>query len=357
VRIGIEAAKLKEWATGTSQPNLTQTRELARILKRPLATFLLPTPPQEKALKVEFRHAPGAARTEPDAKEKVFLREVFRIQEGVSWILQELGQSGVHLPQMSIEVDPATAAAEARALIGVSASTQLSWRDEGEALRAWRQCMETTGIGVFLLPMGRESARGFSLWDDHAPVIAANTHWNTTARIYTLFHEFGHLLTRTSSLCLSGGAYRAVRGDQLERWCERFAASTLLPWEAVKSLLEQSEGWTPGEPIEDLSLPSIIARRFKTSLRAAVLFFVGRGLAEWSLYDSIPKVADDKRAGGGGSGRSRSEIRLHEYGSRTAEVFVSALREDILGRPEVANYLQVNDEDIDQIADSLQGRG
>src|SRR5207344_1041034 len=97
---------------------------------------------------------------------------------------------------------------------------------------------ESKGILAFQFPMGSDSCRGFSLWDETAPAVAVNTAWNPAARSFTLLHELGHLVTRTSSACLEGwGRRRENEGDQHERWCESFAASVLAPWDQVERFL------------------------------------------------------------------------------------------------------------------------
>ncbi len=91
----------------------------------------------------------------------------------------------------------------------------------------------------------RDSARGFSLWDDDAPLIAVNSAWNPAARVYTLFHEYGHLLSRTSSVCLERVGVKISRPtDPAERWCKEFAAAALLPWSGVSKVLKDRFEWS-----------------------------------------------------------------------------------------------------------------
>src|SRR4029453_6758459 len=91
-----------------------------------------------------------------------------------------------------------------------------------QAFRRFRSSLEEQGVLVLLFPIGPESVQGFSVWDDRAPAIAVNTAANHPARIFTLFHEYGHLLTRTSSMCLDAvGTRLAEPTDPAERWCER----------------------------------------------------------------------------------------------------------------------------------------
>src|SRR5690606_10048362 len=117
------------------------------------------------------------------------------------------------------------------------------WRSASAAFDAWRSALERLGVLVLLFPLGEENCRGFSLASGLAPVIAVNTAWNDQARAFTLFHELGHLMTETASACASAPpASVAGAWDPAERWCERFAAATLVPEPAARGLLADRRG-------------------------------------------------------------------------------------------------------------------
>ena len=85
-------------------------------------------------------------------------------------------------------------------------------------------------------------------------MVAVNTAWNESARIFTLFHEMGHLIARTSSACVESVHTRS-RTDPVERWCERFAADVLMPNKDVETTLNQY-GWRPGEQVANIDYRS-----------------------------------------------------------------------------------------------------
>jgi Zn-dependent peptidase ImmA (M78 family) len=352
-KIGIPARTIQAWIESTERPSLTEFHRLAAALKRPEASFFLPKVPVVSQRAVEFRHPIDSPRTEPSPEELIHLREASRLQKALSWVLKEMDSSQLDLPRTDISADAEETATDTRRRLGTSAASQLSWPSSAEAMREWRGALERTGILVFLLPMGKGACRGFSLWDARAPLIAVNTWWNNEARAFSLFHEYAHLLTRTSSVCTSGGR-PALRdkADPTERWCERFAAAVLLPWGPVNNALQQ-RGWQRGTTVDDLSLASAISRQFKASLRATVLRFIVRGIASWDLYDQIPPVADQKTGGGGGGGRNRSKIRQDEYGHRTHQLLSAAVSQDLLSRTDVIGLLDVPEADLDAL---LSGR-
>ncbi len=349
-KLEIPASTLRAWITGDEKPGLTVLRRLANILKRPLATFLLPAPPRSVSVHVEFRHPPGETRRSLNSVEAKSLREASRIQRGVASILSQLGEPPAPFSSVSTADDHERVATEERQIIRVSVEDQIRWATHSKALQAWRNALEERGVVVFFLPMGKDSSRGFSLWNEHAPLLAVNTHWNNQARIFTIFHEYAHLITRTSSSCLGHVSARIRSGeDHVERWCERFAAAFLAPWNAIEDLAARRFGWQRGAEIRNLVLPRKLANAFHISLRAMTLRLIDHGVASWDLYKQIPDYVDDKSGGGGGEGRTRLQIRKDEYGGQTTRAMVRGLEREIVGRTDVLSYLDVTDTDLDSL--------
>jgi Zn-dependent peptidase ImmA (M78 family) len=352
--LGVPAAQLSDWLEGQSQPTLTQFRKLASLLKRTPATFLLPKPPESAGRSVQFRRPAGTARNRLNPTELRYIREATRIQRVLSWVLLQLGEKTKPLPKVDVGSDLEEISKRERERLG--ATNEMNWKSSSDALRDWRSKLEAAGILVFFLPIGKESCRGFSLWDERCPLVAANTSWNSEARIFTLFHEYAHLLSRTDSACLEDGSGHqrlASSLDQAERWCERFAAALLLPWDVLAKELA-SAGKRVGR-IEDLKTASILASHFKVSLRAVVLRLIQRGLATWELYRQIPVASDEKRGGGGGEGRPRRQIREDQYGRRATDLFLSAVEHEILSPSDVLSFLDVADADLDRMRQSGVG--
>ena len=238
--IDVPYETVRAWTTGELRPKVTELRAFAQWLNRPLATFLLPAPPPSSLPAVQFRSVPRSDRRAPYPGERLRLREAARLQTVLSWINRELQRSAVALPRLKITGDPKAAAAATRIRLGVTSEVQQSWRSPSAALEGWRSALEDSGVFVLMLPLGEELCRGFSLWEEYAPLIAANTAWNIEARIFTLFHEYGHLLTRTSSACAEASARRTVANDDpAERWCEQFASAVIIPAADLKRYLNR----------------------------------------------------------------------------------------------------------------------
>jgi Zn-dependent peptidase ImmA (M78 family) len=336
-RVSPEA--VRDWEAGRIQPGLTQLRALASKLKRPLATFMLPGPPALPTPTLEFRHPPGVKRRALNPEERRRVREATRLQRVLTWLTSELKRQEVDLPRVSAASSAEREAKAARSRLLPTAVGQKRWQSAAAAFHAWRAALEQSGVFVLAFPMGSDACRGFSLWNDRAPVIAVNTAWSIEARIFTLFHEYGHLLTRTNSACVEGTHRRtSAQSDTVERWCEQFAAAAILPREELERLLVH-RGRT--NRITELDDVRKIAGHFRASLRATVLRLVDLDAAGWDLYRSVPPASDRKVESGGGAGRDRTQTRLDQYGAHTMTTFSTALQQDIVSRGDVLDYLDV----------------
>jgi Zn-dependent peptidase ImmA (M78 family)/DNA-binding XRE family transcriptional regulator len=348
--VGVSVDRLVAWKEGTSKPSLTQFRKLASKLHRPLATFLLPeAPTQATTIHVDFRDISGRPSRSLNPQERRYVRRAHRIQQVLAWVAIELNELPEPLPRYAFSDEPEGAGSAYRALLKVRIDEQRAWKTASKAFDHWRAAVEGLGCAVFLFPLGDKACRGFSLWDNAAPLIAINTAWREEARIYTLFHEVGHLATRTNSACAEWAGDATRSNDPTERWCERFSAALLLPENEVRQLVPPS---VAREGVRELQIPLRIADRFKVSLRAATLRLIELRLADWGLYEQIPTAADSKRPSGGGSGRNRLEIRVDEFGSRGTSLFVEAVKKDLLSRSQAVEYLDIPDQAFDQLAES-----
>lgn len=336
---------IQSWLDGESLPSLTEAKAVARKLHRQLATFLLPKPPAADVANVKFRHPFGERARPLTPVERRYLRRATRLQRAYSWMLDEMNRPPTALPHVAMSEDAIAAATRVRRLLKVTATQQRDWKSASRAFDAWRESVENLGVVVLLFRMGKDSVRGFSLWNPLAPVVVINTAWSDEARIYTLFHELGHLLTRSNSAC-AAVLLTGDPKDRAERWCERFSAAVLLPTNMLDEI----------GTVSDLKSLSSLARKYKVSLTAMALQLIHLGKARWTLLNKIPLASNQKEDSGFGQARNRRELREDEIGKRGAAVFVDAVKNDVLGRSEALDYLDIPHEDFDTWLAERSGR-
>jgi len=291
--IGVPDDELQSWQEGSTQPSKTKFDALVAKLKRPTALFFLPEPPDSSLPHVQFRRPHGSTRRGPSPKELRYLREAQRLRATTSWIFREMGIAAASIPQISASTEVEAAAAQIRTIL-LGDTSQLRRpttpaKDQGQ----WRARLEAQGVFVLMLPLGRESIRGFSLYDEFAPVVAVNTHWDYRPRVFTMLHEFNHLVSRTSSACVETFQQRLPDSeDHVERWCEQVAAAVLMPWADVSAFLSRDLQLSPERQVTSLDQLFRIAKHFGTSARAAALRLIGKKRAGWELYRQIPVSAE-----------------------------------------------------------------
>lgn len=350
-KLKVEVADIKSWETEVVRPSKGNLTDLAKTLHRPSAVFYLPEPPSEFSLNPAFRHSPGLGQHKLSSSELLEIRKASRLQGILSWIQSDANEPKVTLSHSNESESPEEAAASVREAIGVSLEEQLEWRSDSQALRSWRKSLEELGIIALQLSLGKNGIRGFAIWDDYAPIIAVSSSYHTTARIYTLFHEVGHLILRENAPCREFQSL-SERGVNLERWCERFSAAFLMPTIGFKTQSEKY-GITESNKAGGIQDVSKLASLFKVSKRAASLRLEKLQLAPPGFYNRISSQLDKydwpPKSGGGGGGRARPKIRLDEIGERSASIIFRAKDNQRLNDFDVSDYLNLTTDQADDL--------
>jgi Zn-dependent peptidase ImmA (M78 family) len=353
-RLHVEAVTVAAWQEERERPGRTQFNQLVQTLRRPSAVFFLPSPPASAGPPLAFRSAPGLHGQQPSPTSLRQFRRARRVQTAASWVLGSEGPEGaVSLPRISWRHRRATdAGVQVRRVTGVFLAEQTAWRDLASALREWRAVFDSLGLLVFSLQLGEQEPRGFSAWDDHAPMIGTNTAYGVSARIFTMAHELGHLVTRTASTCRGWSVPDS--DPDLERWCERFGAAFLLPPGELVGYLAREWQITPDRPVTDFATTWKLSRKLKVSARALAIALMDSHLAPTSLYGEVAHHArkvDRPTAGGGGGGQPRFRLRLGQYGTRAPRVLTGALGSGRLALRDVADYLGLSAREIQDLVD------
>ena len=334
----IEEGTVERWIEGEGQPNQTQFKKPKLKLKRPAAIFFMDEPPSTTESTVAMRFAFGSSGQSSDRtpKERIAIRDATRIGGFIGDIQRDLGRLSDEPFYFSLNEDARDTGERVRnQLFDVSIEEQMEWNTPAIAFREWRKRVEKLGIMVFRYSLGSESCRGFALAENRSPVIGINTHWNASVRVYTLFHELGHVLTKTSSSCQENSSNLKPTTDPVERWCESFAASALMPEAVFNILASQRQGH------DALATAGWLAIKLKVSRKAALLRLIEVGKAEWQDFKSLSPKYETNSSGGGESQakkRTRSVIRLETYGSCLLDVR-TAYERDLVGEMDIRSYL------------------
>ncbi|MEX0773810.1 MAG: XRE family transcriptional regulator [Balneolales bacterium] len=233
-KVPVPVNRYQQWERGEERPTHRQLYKLAKVLGRSPGIFHLRQPPEEPQPRLEMRRVYGVA---PEEDSPAFSLDVQRIMNRRDIVLDLLEVLDEHAPEIlvsaSLQDNPEQIARAVREWLGVSTEDQINWENEGVALKAWRNILERKGILSFQMQaIPIDQVRGFALNYRPMPVIAFNSNDSVNGRIFTLFHEAGHILLGESVLHKQ---FLWQERDQHEFWCNRFSAAFLLPRDALLS--------------------------------------------------------------------------------------------------------------------------
>ena len=106
-----------------------------------------------------------------------------------------------------------------------------------------REAIEGLNIFVFQYPLYTEGVCGLSMAGPGPCVILVNSRDIDQAKAFTLLHEYGHVLLGMGGVCDEHGTARPDSArTRAEAWCNRFAASFLMPGAAFAAERKRLRG-------------------------------------------------------------------------------------------------------------------
>jgi Zn-dependent peptidase ImmA (M78 family)/DNA-binding XRE family transcriptional regulator len=281
-RAGVTPERVDSWERGDAEPTVAKLRDLGKLYQRPLAVFFLPEPPREFDTMRDFRKLPGSSdRSWSRPLHKVF-RRALEQQDIVTDLLDAEGEEQeVAIPSTAVEIDPEQAAANARTALHITLDEQFSWRNPDKALAEWITAVEDLGIFVLRTSdVALTEMRGFSLGSGHVPAIVINALDARRGQIFTLLHEFVHLMVREGGLCnlleQDSGVTRRI-----ERFCNATASAILMP---AESFLTNDIVRPPGEREWSEDQLEFLSTKYGASKEAVLRRLVTLRRASWDFY-------------------------------------------------------------------------
>lgn len=343
--IGVDTEILTAWEGGEGGPSIGELRKMSAAYSRPLTALLQPSIPPVAPMPRSFRTVGGVApRLTRDAI--LAIRDAQRIQALATDLLED-DPTLLAEPKIS-RYDMQDSAIECgmveRDEFGVSRTDQRKFRHAGEAYNAWRSRLQMAGIIVIAKPMDRLDCRGFSLYEQGRPTIVVNSREVDQAKIFTLFHEYAHLVLGQGGICLERNSI------PIERWCNRFAASFLVP----RAWLEME---LPEIRVTSIGRVAELAKKFRVSRQviALRLYEIGRG--DYSLYQTI-KRRDDRRDFTPEPPSDReSDFRIPQPRAKLSEVgigfggiVIGAMERGVIDRVAAVEYLGIEPRTLEPFA-------
>jgi Zn-dependent peptidase ImmA (M78 family) len=258
---------------------------MGEVYKRPIAVFFLPEPPMRFDAQREFRRLPGIVPGTASPGLLLALRwAVFRREAAIE-LHRLTGEPPYELlAKLHPEMDREDAGRQIRKLLGVSWQEQSEWTSPHEALRAWRTAIESKGVLIFQTPTSEvslEEMRGTCIPDQPLPVILLNGADAPHGRIFSLLHEFAHILLHQGGHQTSRMVGELSPEEQpLEVAANAFAAAALLPEDEFRQTIASYHRAPQGE---DKSL-RLLAQKLKISPEAILRRMTTLGMTTAGVY-------------------------------------------------------------------------
>jgi len=334
-RLDLSEAVVEKWERGEKRPTLKQLRDLSTFYKRPLAVFFLPAPPTEAPAPTDFRTLPRTARKPFSGKTLLAMRRARRLQSLTIDLNKSLDrESRVEIGRATLANKPSVLAARTREHLAIGPEEQCGWKNEAIAFGEWKRRVEKYGVLIFELPFPIEEGRAFCFPDRDQPTIVLNSGDSINGRIFSLFHEYGHLLLGQSGIC-----DLSEEGKVVEQFCNRFAGELLVPSQMLLAhRVVESHGTLAVWKDDDLQQ---MAREFKVSREVILrrLLLVGRTTERFHQQRRKEWELPPRRRRGGK--RIPSKQCVKQNGIPFTSLVLESARQEKITYRDVSDYLSV----------------
>lgn len=353
----VETQTLRQWENGEGEerPTIAKLRKLGEVYKRPIAVFFLPEPPRGFDAQKEFRRLPGINPENETTELRLALRMALFRREAARELYEGLGGP---IPEPHTPIDPNDNPEEVgqrvRELLGVTWNDQLEWPSAYAALNGWRDAVEEVGVLVFQSGgVELSEMRGTSIPIGPLPVIVVNNADAPHGRIFTILHEFIHILFASSGHRTSPMEGRRLPEEQiLERASNRFAAAVLLP---RREFLDEAARYPEALRGNDDAL-----RRFANRIKASPEAILRRLV---SLQRVSPALYKQKRKGwqehnwftsADTEGGPPIQVRVvSAVGRSFVSLVLDGYQRNVISSADVSDYLGIQLKYLDRIAGEL----
>ncbi len=340
-KLKLSEREYKDIESGKKKPTFKQLELMAKYFKRPVAVFFLPEPPKEKPITTAFRVLPKSEKV--FSKElRLAIRKAQYLQSIARELMEDLGEDPKgKVERHNLQEDPIKVAQEERKKIGISIEEQTNWRDPYTAFKKWRLAIESRNVFVFQFAFPMESARGFCLAEEEPPVIVINSKDDIRARIFTLFHEYAHVILGISEIYSE-----EMNNIHVENWCNTFAGEFLIPQKA----LEKDEDFLSFLRSKDPGLLEKLSNRFKVSKRAILTRLKTLNLIGEDEYKKelakLEKLFPTRK-----EGYLPPEKRcLQEKGEKFISMVLESKERGIITTHDLVEYLSINLKHLEKLS-------
>ncbi len=314
-KVGVDLRSIIGYESGEFNPDESNLQRVAQVLRFPKSFFCgedLDEPVPDTASFRSMSKMTAAQRNMALGQGAIAL-----LLNG--WIEEQFDLPPAALPDLSKEGTPESAAESLRQMWGLGSLP----------VKNIVHLLESKGVRVFSLAIDAREVDAFSMWRGKTPFIFLNTQKSSEHSRFDAAHELGHLVLHR---------HGEPQGQDVEKEAHEFASAFLMPRASVLAnaprfatighLVKLKKYWT-------VSVAALAYRLHTVEL-----------LTDWHYRTLCIQIA--KR----GYRTKEPEEAARESSQILAKVF-AALRKEGVGKPQIAEALNVYAEDIDELVFGL----
>jgi Zn-dependent peptidase ImmA (M78 family) len=243
-------------------------------------------------------------------------------------------------------------------------ANQRRWRTEYQPLAGWIAALEARHVLVFQTgEVELAEMRGFSVTARELPALVLNAKDTPRGRVFTLMHEFCHLMLDRAGVCDPVRVGREGRSpdESVEVFCNRLAGALLVPRNVLLEdprvqAVHDTSRWEDellGGLASDFGVSrEVILRRLLILGKTTTEFY------ELKRAEYLAQYAERAtRAPENGGFAPLFRLALRDSGRRYTGLVLEALERERITHADVSDYLGVRLKHLDDIARALRRAG
>ena len=351
-KLNVSVKTLEKWQTRNQGIEIKKLEKLSDVVKRPLALFFLNSPPKESEL-TDYRKLPDDETVKLSKSTVLTIRRARYLQSVAEELMkmQGIDSKPKITKKITLEKSPEETAKIERKNLGFESEDILLSKEARKTVRdfynALRRQIESLNIFVLQGSMSIQEVRGLTLSEKFPRIILINSKDTIHAKIFSLLHEYGHILLRKDGMCIPQTINSNKKSDGsiqiVENWCNRFAASVLMPQKEFLDEFNKLE-----KKHDPQKIVNALSSKFKTSKQATVIriqtLVKNSNIHQEysSILDKLQKepVKKSKKNSTGGPGII--DVCISQRGRKFVSLVLESKMNKTINNSDVIDYLNLN---------------
>ena len=273
---GLDPDRMRRWTTAESDVSLRDLRKMSSKFRRPMSVLLMAEVPPTTVPRYRRRGGGRGAGGKLSRPVLEVVRKARFVQGNAAELLTAMNKEvEPDICKAMLSQSPESVAAKNATILGIEpprCTGQGVDRDR-KRYKTIREKIESRNIFTMQEKIPEDGMAGFALVDTKPAIILVNWRDPPRRRIFTILHEYAHVLLNDGSVCPTSDVPTDNADDEIEveRWCNRFAGAVLMPMNKFKPAFWDAHERARGDP---LLVVSDLSNRFCVSRTAALVHSV-----------------------------------------------------------------------------------